>query len=97
MRAYRWLAILIVMIGVACSRGNVAGIYVSDRARMPKDQLSFAADGTFTLEEDGCTVSGTYKAAGQQITLTTNTGQSLSGTVVGSVFTDQTGQRWTKR
>ena len=101
MRAHGRLAVLIAVIGVACgtgcSNGSVAGTYVSERDRAPKDQLTFAANGTFTLEEDGGTVSGTYRVNGRQISLATTRGQTLSGTLEGAIFTDQDGNRWTKQ
>lgn len=101
MRGHRWLSVLIVAIGVACGTGgshsSIAGTYVSERDRSPKDELTFAANGTFRLEEDGSTVSGTYKVHERQISLATTRGQTLSGTLEGAVFTDQNGNRWTKR
>jgi hypothetical protein len=88
---------LMTLLMVSCVRDNVAGKYVSDRDRRPKDYLELAADGSFTLQEDGSTVAGKYKLTGTQIALTTSSGQALSGKVEGGVFIDPTGTRWTKQ
>jgi hypothetical protein len=96
-RARLCLATLMTLLIVSCVRDNVAGKYVSERDRSPKDYLELAVDGAFTLQEDGSTLTGKYKLTGTQIALTTSSGQTLSGKVEGRVFIDPTGTRWTKQ
>jgi hypothetical protein len=98
MRARICLATLMtLLIGVSCTRHNVAGKYLSERDRSPKDYLELAADGTFTLQEDGSAFTGTYKLTGTQIALTTRAGKALTGKLEGGVLSDPTGTRWTKQ
>jgi hypothetical protein len=96
-RARLGLTTLMTLLIVSCVRDNVAGKYVSERDRSPKDYLEVAAGGAFTLQEDGSTVTGTYRLTGTQIDLTTSSGQALSGRFEGGVFVDPTGTRWTKQ
>ena len=97
MRARVCLAMLMTLLIVSCVRDNVAGKYVSERHRSPKDYLVLAADGAFTLQEDGSTLTGQYELTGTQIDLTTSSGQALRGKVEGGVFIDPTRTRWTKQ
>jgi hypothetical protein len=98
MRARIWLATLMtLLLGFSCAGGNVAGRYVSERDRSPKDYLELRADGSFTLQEDGSKFTGTYKMNGAQVTLTTASGEPLQGKIEAGVLTDATGNRWTRQ
>ena len=98
MRARIWsAALLAILLGVSCARGNVAGRYVSERDRSPKDYLELRADGSFTLQEDGSTSIGTYKMNGTQVALTTASGETLQGKIEAGVLTDAIGNRWTRQ
>jgi hypothetical protein len=97
MLARGWRAVLVVLLSLACTRGGVAGRYVSERERSPNDYLNLAGDGTFTLQEDGGTLTGSYSVNGSRITLTPTAGVALSGTLDGGTLIDQTGTRWTKQ
>ena len=98
MRAHISLATsLTILLGVSCAGGNVAGRYVSERDRNPKDYLELRADGSFTLQEDGSTLTGTYKTNGTKVALTTMSGESLKGKIEAGVLTDATGNRWTRQ
>jgi hypothetical protein len=97
MRTQIGIATLIaVLISASCARDDVAGRYVSDRDRSPKDSIVLAADGTFTAQEDGGSLKGTYKRTGTQVAFTLDTGQVMSCTLEGAVLTDSLGNRWTK-
>ncbi len=89
--------LMMLLIAASCSRDNIAGRYVSDRDRTPKDYFELAADGAFTLEEDGGSLEGTYRLSGTQLTLTMSSGQALAGKFEGGVFSDPLGARWTKQ
>lgn len=97
MLARGWRVVLVVLLSLACARGGVAGRYVSERDRNPKDSLDLASDGTFTLLEDGGTVTGSYSVSGRRITLRPRAGEALSGTLDAGTLTDQTGNRWTRQ
>jgi hypothetical protein len=98
MGARIWLAtVLAILVGVACGGGNVVGRYVSERDRSPKDYLELQADGSFTLQEDGSTLTGTYKVNGTRVTLTMASGERLQGEIEAGVLTEAAGNRWTKQ
>jgi hypothetical protein len=97
MRDRIWLATLVALLGVSCTTSSVAGHYVSERDRSPKDYVELRADGTFTLQEDGSTLTGTYKLNGTQVTLSAASGKPLRGKIEAGVLTDATGNRWTKQ
>ena len=92
----RLATLLTLLLGVSCAGGKVAGRYVSERDRSPKDYLELRADGSFTLQEDGSTLTGTYKMNGTQVALTAS-GEALQGRIESGVLTDATGNRWTRQ
>ena len=84
-------------VGVSCAaRGDVAGWYMSDQDS--RDSIELRADGTFTIQEDGGTVTGTYTVSGTEVHLEASSGQALRAKIEGGVLTDAgIGKRWTRR
>jgi hypothetical protein len=98
MKVLLWLTLLgSLLVSFACAKPAVAGRYVCDRDRTPRDTLDLDARGGFTLQEDGATLTGTYALKGDSLTL------ALPGRSVpplrleGAVLVDQAGGHWTKQ
>ena len=81
------------MVAISCVRPAVAGRYTCERDRTPKDFLQLAGDGSFTLQEDEATITGTYKVEGLEIGLTTQDRRKLRMRVEGAVLVEDTGGR----
>jgi zinc-ribbon domain len=76
---------------------GIAGKYIHETNNA--DSLTLNSDKTFSLTEQGLTVSGTYEVTGNSITLTATSVQGLppqTGTIDGNTITDPDGERWTK-
>jgi hypothetical protein len=99
MRSPGWLVLLgFLALSVSCAKPSaVAGHYVCDRDRTPRDTLDLEASGAFTLREDGATLTGSYELKGDSLFV------NLPGRAVppmrldGAVLIDQAGGRWTKQ
>ena len=82
---------------VSCTKPSaVAGHYVCDRDRTPPDTLDLEADGTFTLHEDGATLTGTYTSNGDSLAFTLPGRDVAAFRVEGAVLVDPAGGRWMK-
>jgi hypothetical protein len=92
-----WVA-LVLVVAVACSRPGsaVAGTYISDRYRSPKDSLELAESGAFTLREDGSTITGTYRMNGERLDFATDDGHPFHCKIEGATLVDAGGARWTR-
>jgi len=99
MKRLLWLALLgSLLMSFACTKpAAVAGRYVCDRDRMPKDTLDLDARGGFTLQEDGATLTGTYTLNGHSLTLELPGRSVPPFRLEGAVLVDQAGGRWTKQ
>jgi hypothetical protein len=98
MKVLLWLGLWgSLLVSVSCAKPAVAGRYVCDRDRTPKDTLDLGAGGGFTLQEDGATLTGTYALKGDSLTLE-RPGRSVPPfKLEGAVLVDQAGGRWTKQ
>jgi hypothetical protein len=70
---------------------------VCDRDRTPKDTLDLDPHGSFTLQEDGATLTGTYELKGDSLALSLPGHSVPPMKLVGAVLVDQAEGRWTKQ
>ena len=99
MKAQVWLVLVSVfLVSASCTKPSaVAGRYLSDRDRTPRDSLDLEAGGGFTLQEDGATFTGTYEVKGDSIALKLPGGSTVVSKIEGPVLVDEAGGRWTKQ
>jgi hypothetical protein len=79
---------------MAASMQSAAGRYVSQNTTA--EHIDLNADGTFFLEERVRNVSGTYRIAGESLTLVLPDGTRARGTIRDDSFTDPDGKVWVR-
>ena len=58
--------------------------------------IALSCDGTFTLQEDGAIITGTYRVEGAELALATQDGRQLRMRLEATGLLDDIGGRWTK-
>lgn len=100
MKFRQGVGVLVALLLVAaCAKSPLAGSYVSDRDRTPKDTLVLEANGTFLLREDGATFTGTWSARATELVLDITGGRKAKVRIEGRDLVDS-GQevgRWIRQ
>lgn len=87
-----------VILYLQLNKSAVSGKYMETGSTTAYTQLN--SDGTFSVTDQGQTISGTYKVDGTSITLTPTRPAGLptsSGTIQGDTLTDPDGVKWVKQ
>jgi hypothetical protein len=98
MRSITTVSVLAALVfALACSGRGMAGRYVCDRDRTPKDTLDLKADGSFLMTEDSTTLTGTWSATATRVELDVSGGRRVSARIEGKDLIDSGDGRWTRQ
>jgi hypothetical protein len=98
MRSFKSVSVLAALVlALACSGRAMAGRYVCDRDRTPKDTLDLKADGTFLMTEDSATLAGTWSATATRVELDVSGGRRVSARIEGRDLVDTGDGRWIRQ
>lgn len=88
-----------LLLALACSGRAMAGRYVCDRDRTPRDTLDLGADGTFVLHEDGGALTGKWSETAAGVEFVFQGGRSGRMRIAGQDLLDSGGEggRWTRQ
>ena len=91
--------LVVVLFTLACSQRTMAGRYVCDRDRTPKDVLELKGDGTFVLHEDGVAFTGTWSETATGVEFDIQGGRKGRLRIDGKDLVDSGGEggRWSRR
>ena len=97
--ATRACVLVAALFALSCSSGAMAGKYISERDRTPSDCRELKADGTFGLEEDGTTPTGSCSASAARVDLAVTAGRKISATIAGTDLIDsgEGAGRWSRQ